>query len=110
MTLAIAHPAVSDVRPTRRRFRAVEPVRAVRGRGVAREEAAFRPAAENAGRRALRAQAGQPPVHDGAVVAQNVFHAAFDADRETSLSYATRAYRQSEALTLSTPVRLCRVA
>lgn len=49
-------------------------------------------------------------MHDGAVVAQNVFHAAFDDDRETSLSYATGAYRQSEALTLSTPVRLRRVA
>lgn len=110
MKLVAGYVVLPNVPSTQRRSRAIEPVRAVRGRRIARDETAFRPAAEDAGRRVARAPSGQPPVHDGAVVAQHVFHTAFGAEPETSLSYANRAYRRSEALTLSTAVRLCRVA
>ena len=110
MKLVAGNAFLPNVGSTLRRSRTVEPVRAVRGRDVARDEAAFRPAVENAGQGVVRGQPSQPPVHDGAIVAQNVFHAVFDADRETSLSYVDRAYRRSEALTLSPAVHLRRVA
>ena len=110
MQPVVGNAALPSLRSTPRGSRTVQPVRPVCGRGVAREEAAFRHAVENADRRIVCGQAAQTPVHDGAIVAQNVFHAAFDGDREISLSYASRAYRRSEALTLSTAVHLRRVA
>lgn len=95
--------------------RRVEAVAPAHGRTIARRErdragvaAALervRPAA--AGPAAVRASV---PVHDGSLVAQNVFHTAFADEHETSLRYADRAYRRSEALTVAARPLLRRVA